>query len=43
MPAELVIGVQPCPYRAHAWVELSGRVVNDKSYTSEMYTVIDRC
>jgi len=43
LAAEMVIGVQPCPFRAHAWVEVAGRIVNDKPYTSEMYTVMDRC
>lgn len=41
--AQLVIGVQQMPFRAHAWVEVEGRVVNDKPYTSEMYAVLDRC
>jgi hypothetical protein len=43
VPAELVIGAQHMPFRAHAWVEVQGRVVNDKSYTNEMYAVLDRC
>jgi Transglutaminase-like superfamily len=43
VPAELVIGAQHMPFRAHAWVEVRGRVVNDKSYTNEMYVVLDRC
>jgi hypothetical protein len=43
IPAEMVIGVEPFPFRAHAWVEVGGRIVNDKPYTSEMYTVMDRC
>src|SRR3984885_6896295 len=42
-PAEMFIGVEPFPFRAHAWVELAGHIVNDKPYTSEMYTVMDRC
>jgi hypothetical protein len=42
-PAELVIGAQQMPFRAHAWVELCGQIVNDKSYTSEIYAVLDRC
>jgi hypothetical protein len=42
-PAELVIGAQQMPFRAHAWVELFGQIVNDKSYTSEIYMVLDRC
>lgn len=41
--AEMVIGIQQCPFRAHAWVEIAGRVVNDKLYTSELYMVMDRC
>jgi len=41
--AELVIGVQQWPFRAHAWVELSGRVMNDKPYVRESFLVIDRC
>ena len=41
--AELVIGAQHLPFRAHAWVEVQGRVVNDKTYTPEIYAVLDRC
>lgn len=43
VPAQLVIGAQHMPFRAHAWVEVNGRVVNDKSYTNELYAVLDRC
>jgi hypothetical protein len=43
VPAQLVIGVQQLPLRAHAWVEVDGRVVNDKPYVREMYAVLDRC
>jgi len=41
--AELVIGAQHMPFRAHAWVEVDGEVVNDRSYTRELYSVLDRC
>jgi hypothetical protein len=41
--AELVIGVQQWPFRAHAWVEVAGRVMNDKPYVRESFAVIDRC
>lgn len=41
--AEMVIGTQQVPFRAHAWVEAGGRVVNDKPYTNQMYRVLDRC
>jgi hypothetical protein len=43
VPAQLVIGAQQMPFKAHAWVEVSGLVVNDKPYVSEMYAVLDRC
>jgi hypothetical protein len=41
--AQMVIGAQQMPFRAHAWVEVDGEVVNDKPYTPEMYGVLDRC
>lgn len=41
--ASLVIGAQPLPFRAHAWVEAGGKVVNDKPYISEIYPILDRC
>ncbi|MBZ5666476.1 MAG: lasso peptide biosynthesis B2 protein [Acidobacteriia bacterium] len=41
--AQLVIGAQQMPFNAHAWVEVDGRVVNDKPYTPERYAVLDRC
>ena len=42
VPAEMVIGAQQMPFKAHAWVEVDGRPVNDKSYMPETYTVLDR-
>jgi hypothetical protein len=43
IPASLVIGVRHVPFKAHAWVEVDGRVVNDKPYVNELYAVLDRC
>jgi len=43
VPAQMVLGAQNMPFKAHAWVEVEGRVVNDKSYTPEIYAVLDRC
>ena len=43
VPAQMVIGAQQMPFKAHAWVEIDGRVVNDKPYMPEMYAVLDRC
>jgi hypothetical protein len=41
--AQMVIGAQQMPFKAHAWVEVDGRVVNDKSYVSQIYAVMNRC
>lgn len=41
--AQMVIGAQQLPFKSHAWVEIGGRIVNDKPYTLEMYSVLDRC
>jgi hypothetical protein len=43
IPAQMVIGAQQMPFKAHAWVEVDGRVVNDKLYMQEVYGVLDRC
>jgi len=43
VPAQMVIGAQQMPFKAHAWVEVNGRVVNDTPYTRELYAVLDRC
>jgi Transglutaminase-like superfamily len=42
VPAEMVVGAQIFPFKAHAWVEVDGVVVNDRPYVREMYTVLDR-
>jgi len=41
--ARLVIGVRHVPFKAHAWVEVEGQVVNDKPYVTELYAILDRC
>jgi hypothetical protein len=38
--ATMVIGVRSFPFRSHAWVEASGRIVNDKSYIRDIYSVL---
>jgi hypothetical protein len=42
VPAQMMIGAQQMPFKAHAWVEVDGHVVNDKPYMREMYDVLDR-
>ena len=41
--AHMVIGAQQMPFKAHAWVEVDGRVANDKQYVPEMYGILTRC
>jgi hypothetical protein len=41
--AEMVIGAQMLPFKSHAWVELDGKVINDKPYVLEMYRPLERC
>jgi hypothetical protein len=43
VPAQMIIGAQHVPFRAHAWVEADGRVINDKPYMREKYAVLDQC
>ena len=40
--ADMVIGAQSLPFKAHAWVEVNGQVINDKPYVREMYRELDR-
>ncbi len=41
--AQMVIGTQKLPFKAHAWVEVNECVVSDKKYTPDMYAILDRC
>jgi len=41
--AEMVIGAQMLPFKSHAWVELNGKVINDKPYMLEIYKPLERC
>lgn len=42
IPAQMLIGAQQIPFRAHAWVEVDGNIVNDRPYVREIYGVLDR-
>jgi hypothetical protein len=42
IPAQMMIGAQQMPFKAHAWVEVGGYVVNDKPYMREMYGVLEQ-
>jgi hypothetical protein len=41
--AQMMIGAQQMPFKAHAWVEVDGCVANDKPYMREVYLVLDCC
>lgn len=41
--AEMVIGAQRLPLKAHAWVEVDNRVVNDKPEVQTDYLIMERC
>jgi hypothetical protein len=43
-PAQMVIGARLWPFASHAWVEIGRRVINDKTYMQEKFSLIlDRC
>jgi len=41
--ARMVLGAQKLPFKAHAWVEVDGRAINERSNVQATYTVWDRC
>jgi hypothetical protein len=42
VPAEMVLGAQTFPPKAHAWAEVAGQVVNDKNSVRSEYSVLKR-
>jgi hypothetical protein len=41
--AKMVIGAQKLPFKAHAWVEVDGRVINDRLVSRELFLVLEVC
>jgi prolyl oligopeptidase len=41
--AHMVLGAQKLPFKAHAWVEVDGRAINERSDVQATYAVWDRC
>lgn len=41
--AQMVLGAQKLPFKAHAWVEVDGRAINERSNVQATYSVWDRC
>jgi hypothetical protein len=42
VPATLVVGYRALPFESHAWVEVGGRVVNDRQRYQSAFTVLER-
>ena len=43
VPAQMVLGAQKLPFKAHAWVEVTDRAINERSNVQANYAVWDRC
>ncbi len=43
VPAQMVLGAQKIPFKAHAWVEVDERAINERSNVQATYAVWDRC
>jgi hypothetical protein len=43
VPAKIIIGAQKLPFRAHAWVEVEGKIVNDRLAAREEFLVMEVC
>lgn len=43
IPAQMVIGVQTLPFKAHAWVEVDGQIINDRLASREKFLVLEVC
>lgn len=41
--ARMVFGAQKMPFKAHAWVEVEGQAINERSNVQAIYAVWDRC
>ena len=43
IPAEMVLGAQKFPFKAHAWTEVNRQPVNEGKDVQKLYLVWDRC
>jgi hypothetical protein len=43
VPAHMVLGAQKLPFKAHAWVEVDGQAINERSNVQAIYAVWVRC
>jgi hypothetical protein len=38
-----VIGAQKLPFKAHAWVELDGVIIDDRLASREKFFILEEC
>jgi hypothetical protein len=43
LSAQMVMGARQIPFKAHAWTELHGRAINERTDVQSKYRVWDRC
>ncbi len=43
VPAQMALGAQKLPFKAHAWVEVNQRALNERSDVQAIYGVWERC
>lgn len=43
IPAHMVIGAQKLPFKAHAWVEVEGHILNDRLASREKFFILEVC
>jgi hypothetical protein len=41
--AYMVLGAQKLPFKAHAWVEVDGKAINERTDVKTIYAVWERC
>jgi hypothetical protein len=41
--AQMVLGAQKLPFRAHAWVEVDGQAINERSDVQSNFSIWERC
>jgi len=43
VPAQMVMGAQKVPFKAHAWTEVEGRAINERTDVQSIYMIWERC
>lgn len=41
--AQMVMGAQKIPFKAHAWTEVNGRAINERRDVQKIYGIWERC